>query len=234
MAGTSLASLFGPPMSSTTRPTAILLALRKGVLSQTLLCSAEVIPSSRPCAKPVLPRAGDVKDGAATAKGGLSLTAPSTVACWMPLGPRKFFDAARGALLLFGMDTAALPGWDEEDEVEPSGGRPYRCSTAGASKRTISLHPSSREGHLPPEAAETSPCVSVSIQARRCHQAGAASSFLQRNSVPSTQMRCMITASLRASATIALFSPRFLAMVMAQALSHDHLTPRVRTVWAPS
>ena len=31
--------------------------------------------------KPVLPRAGGVKDGAATAKGGLSLTAPSTVAC---------------------------------------------------------------------------------------------------------------------------------------------------------
>jgi len=106
--------------------------------------------------------------------------------------------------------------------------------TAGTSSGAISLHPSSREGHLPPEAAETSLCVSASMQAWRRHQAEAAFSFVQRNSVPSTQMRCMITASLRASATIALFSPRFLAMFMAQALSHDHLTLRVRTVWAPS
>ena len=43
-------------------------------------------------------------------------------------GTAKFFDAARGALLLFGMDTVALPGWDEEDEAEQSEGRPYRCS----------------------------------------------------------------------------------------------------------
>ena len=43
-------------------------------------------------------------------------------------GTAKFFDAARRALLLFGMDTAALPGWDEEDEAEQSEGRPYRCS----------------------------------------------------------------------------------------------------------
>jgi len=46
----------------------------------------------------------------------------------MTLGPRKFYDAARRALLLFGMDTKALPGWDEEDEAERSEGRPYRCS----------------------------------------------------------------------------------------------------------
>jgi len=43
-------------------------------------------------------------------------------------GTAKFFDAARGALLLFGMDTVALPGWDEEDEAEQSEGRAYRCS----------------------------------------------------------------------------------------------------------
>jgi MAPEG family len=83
-----------------------------------------IIPSSEPCIHLVLPRTGGVKDGAATAKGGLSLTAPSTEACWMPLGPRKFFDAARRALLLFGMDTEALPVWDEEDEAEQSEGRP--------------------------------------------------------------------------------------------------------------
>src|SRR6516164_1972050 len=40
--------------------------------------------------------------------------------------------------------------------------------------------------------------------------------------VPSTHMRCMITASRRAKATIAFFIPRRLAICMAQALSQDH------------
>jgi len=106
------------------------------------------------------------------------------------------------------------------------------AQTAGTSCGAISLHPSSREGHLPPEAAETSLCVLASMQAWRCYQVKAPSSLVHRNSVPSTQIRCMMTASLRASATIALFSPRFLAIFMAQALSHDHLTLRVITVWA--
>src|ERR1700730_6925541 len=43
-------------------------------------------------------------------------------------GTVEVFDAARRALLLFGMGTAALPVWDEEDEAERSEGRPYRCS----------------------------------------------------------------------------------------------------------
>ena len=56
--------------------------------------------------------------------------------------------------------------------------------------------------------------------------AAAASCRLQLNSVPSTQMRCMITASLRASATIAFFMPRRLAICIAQALSQDHRVER--------
>ena len=52
--------------------------------------------------------------------------------------------------------------------------------------------------------------------------AATACSRVQRNSVPSTQMRCMITANLRASATIAFFIPRRLAICIAQALSQDH------------
>jgi hypothetical protein len=52
--------------------------------------------------------------------------------------------------------------------------------------------------------------------------AAAACSRVQRNSVLSTQMRCMITANRRASATIAFFIPRRLAICIAQALSHDH------------
>jgi hypothetical protein len=39
---------------------------------------------------------------------------------------------------------------------------------------------------------------------------------VQRNSVPSTQMRCMITANRRASATIAFFIP---ALVLAYNLT---------------
>ena len=118
------------------------------------LCSAVVIPSSQPRTKPALPRTGVVKDGAATAKGGLSLTAPSTEACWMPLGPRKFFDAARRALLLFGMGTEALPVWDEEDEAEQSEGRPYRCSY-GRHKQRSDLTSSFVPRGTPPPKAET-------------------------------------------------------------------------------
>ena len=39
-------------------------------------------------------------------------------------------------------------------------------------------------------------------------------------------MRCMITASRRASATMAFFIPRCLAICIAQALSQDHFFDR--------
>ena len=45
--------------------------------------------------------------------------------------------------------------------------------------------------------------------------------------MPSTQIRCITTANRRATATIARFMPRFLAIFMPQALSHDHLMVRV-------
>ena len=50
-----------------------------------------------------------------------------------------------------------------------------------------------------------------------------AGSRVQRNSVPSTQMRCRITANRRANATIAFFIPRRLAICIAHTLSQDHL-----------
>ena len=58
------------------------------------------------------------------------------------------------------------------------------------------------------------------------HVAAAACSRVHRNSVPSTQMRWMITANRRAIATIAFFIPRCLAICMAPALSHDHFFER--------
>src|SRR5262249_43121956 len=62
----------------------------------------------------------------------------------------------------------------------------------------------------------------------------AATSLLHRNSVPSTQMRCMITANRRASATIAFFIPRCLAIFIAQALSQDHFAECASMLCAPS
>ena len=59
-------------------------------------------------------------------------------------------------------------------------------------------------------------------------------SRVHRNSVPSTQMRCMITASRRARATIAFFNPRRLAICIAQALSQDHFVVRTSMMWAAS
>ena len=65
-----------------------------------------------------------------------------------------------------------------------------------------------------------------------CH-AAAVASRVHRNSVPSTQMRCMITANRRARATIAFFIPQRLAICIAQALSQDHFA-RHSILWAAS
>jgi len=131
------------------------------------------------------------------------------------------------------MSTLALPVWDQEDEAEQAAARPYRLLDGGDStdnELTSSIVPrgtsSAQGGNLN--------FASALVGSRSSPQAETASSLVQRNSVPSTQMRCMITASRRASATMALFSPRFLAIFMAQALSQDHFTLRVRMLWAPS
>ena len=58
---------------------------------------------------------------------------------------------------------------------------------------------------------------------RSWNQAGAVvSSLVQRNSVRSLHIRCMMTARRRAKATIALRRPPRLAMFVAQAFSQDH------------
>ena len=118
-----------------------------------------------------------------------------------------------------------------EDEVEQSLGRPCRQATVGPSGFTNSPHPSSREGHHSTARWSSSVLLSVLIL---CDSHATAVSRVQRNSVPSTQMRCMITANRRASATIALFIPRCLAIYIAQALSHDHLFVWVSMLWAAS
>src|SRR5665213_3668301 len=139
-------------------------------------------------------------------------------------------DVAHGLALLFGIGTKALPLWDSRTRRNNLlGGLTVRL-TVGPSGHANSPHPSSREGHL--STARWSSIVLLSLLILiRSH--AAAASRVQRNSVPSTHIRCMITASRRASATIAFFIPRRLAICIAQALSHDHFFERIM-LWAAS
>ena len=150
-----------------------------------------------------------------------------------PVGVKHFqaihrfsVNVAHGLLLLFGIGTKALPSWDPRTRRNNlSGGLAVR-GTAGPSDQANSPHPSSREGHLSTAGWNSSFLLSDLIRCG-CHAATAACSRVQRNSVPSTQMRCMITANRRASATIAFFIPRRLAICIAQALSQDHFLERI-------
>jgi hypothetical protein len=140
-------------------------------------------------------------------------------------------DVAHGLALLFGLGTKALPSWGFEDEVEQSIGRPCRqCD--GRSKRpndlTSSIVPRGTSFHRRVE-------LDFLLSHLILHSSQAtATSLVHRNSVPPTHMRCMITANRRASATIAFFIPRCLAIFIAQALSQDHFAERTSMLWAAS
>ena len=98
--------------------------------------------------------------------------------------------------------------------MEQSEKRPCRqTKTVVPSILTNSPHPSSREGHLFHRRWSSSFLVSYLIL---YSPHATANSRVQWNSVPSTHMRCMITANRRASATIAFFIPRCLAIFIAQ------------------
>jgi hypothetical protein len=130
-------------------------------------------------------------------------------------------DVARGLVLLFGIGTRALPSWGSRTRRNNLSDDLAVSVTAGPSGHTNSPHPSSREGHL--STARWSSSFLLSGLILNCfHAAAAVFSRVHRNSVPSTQMRCIITASRRARATIAFFIPRRLAICMAHALSQDH------------
>ena len=109
-----------------------------------------------------------------------------------------------------------------EDEAEQSLPRPCR-STDDGSKRTHELTSS-----IVPRGTSFHHRVELSFSYRFwiLHDFHAATaSRVQRNSVPSTQMRCMTTANRRASATTTIIQQR-LAIFIAQALSQDHLSVR--------
>jgi hypothetical protein len=134
-------------------------------------------------------------------------------------------DVARRLVLLFGIGTRALPSWDSKTRRNNLWGGLAVLQTVGPSGHTNSPHPSSREGH-PSTAGWNSSFLLSGLILNGFHAAAAACSRVQRNSVPSTQMRCRITASRRARATIAFFIPRRLAICIAQALSQDHFFER--------
>ena len=140
-------------------------------------------------------------------------------------------DVAHGLALLFGIGTKALPSWDSRTRRNNLLGGLAVGRMAGSSRQTNSPHPSSPRGtsfHRRVEL-EYSP-ISYDPERLSCR-----SCFfrVQRNSVPSTHMRCMITANRRARATIAFFIPRRLAICIAQALSQDHFFERIMA-WAAS
>jgi len=145
-----------------------------------------------------------------------------------PFGVKRFqaihhcnVDVAHGLALLFGIGTRALPLWDSRMRRNNLLIGLAVSRTAGSSGHANSPHPSSREGHLSTARWNSSFLLSGLIL-NGLHAAAAVCSRVQRNSVPSIQMRCMITASRRARATIAFFIPRRLAICMAHALSQDH------------
>jgi hypothetical protein len=151
-----------------------------------------------------------------------------------PFGVKRFqavhhhsVDVARGLVLLFGIGTKALPVWDSKTRRNNLLGGLAILQTVGPSGHTNSPHPSSREGHHPTARWSSSFLLSRLIL-RGSH--AAVTSRVHRNSVPSTQMRCMITANRRASATIAFFIPRCLAIFIAQALSQDHFAVRTSMI----
>src|SRR5262245_40552870 len=109
-----------------------------------------------------------------------------------------------------------------EDEVEQSLPRPCREfeRQVQADSRTHLIHRPARD--IFPLLGGSRVFSLSGMILNGFHAAAVADSRVHRNSVPSIHMRCMMTASRRARATIALFIPRRLAICMAQALSQDH------------
>ena len=137
--------------------------------------------------------------------------------------------SGRGLALLFGIGTKALPSWDSKTRWNNLS-RDLAVQTNGRVKLTCDLtSSSSREGHL----SRTRRVFLLSNSILHGFHAAAACSRVHRKSVPSTHMRCMITANRRARATIAFLIPRRLAICIAQALSQDHFFER-NMLWAAS
>ena len=123
------------------------------------------------------------------------------------------------------------PSWDSKMRWNNPLRRPCRW-LIGRSKRTYELTSS-----IVPRGTSLHRWVELDLLLSHLilnSSQATATSLVHRNSVPSTHMRCMITAKRRASATIAFFIPRCLAIFIAQALSQDHFVERINMLWAAS
>ena len=143
-----------------------------------------------------------------------------------PVGVKHFqaihycgVNVSHGLALLYGIGTRALPSWDP---------RTRRNNLYRGLAVSMTAGPSGSANHLIHRPARDIFPLRVELgfpigsDRSRCHAAAAACSLVQRNSVPSIHIRCIITANRRAKATTAFFIPRRLAICMAQALSQDH------------
>jgi hypothetical protein len=155
-----------------------------------------------------------------------------------PVGVKRFqaihhcgLDVARGLVLLSGLGARALPSWDPRTRRNNLLSGLSVKRTVGPGRHANSPHPSSRKGHYSTAWWSSSFLLSLLILSGPYV---AAASLVHLNSVSSIQMRCIITAKRRASATIAFFIPRCLAIFIAQALSHDHFAERSSMTWAAS
>ena len=138
-------------------------------------------------------------------------------------------NVTRGLVLLSGIGTSALPSWDSKTRWNDL----LSGLAVGRSKQTCELTSSI----VPRGTSSFHRLWSSSFLLSHLILSGphaAAASLVHLNSVPSVQMRCIITAKRRASATIAFFIPRCLAIFIAQALSHDHFAERSSMTWAAS
>src|SRR5262245_857891 len=103
-------------------------------------------------------------------------------------------DVARGLVLLFGIGTRTLPSWDSKTGWNNLSDSLAVRRTAGPSRHANSPHPSSRKGHHS-TARWGSIFLLLDLILHGFHASAAACFRVQRNSVPSTHMRCMITAN---------------------------------------
>jgi hypothetical protein len=109
---------------------------------------------------------------------------------------------SRVRAFFLGISPLALPAWDQKmgwNNLLRVLIAPNR-TTGTRPQRTHPIHPPARDT-LPPTAELTIPVVRRSLVSGQV--AGDMASLVQRNSVRSIHMRCMMTASLQASATIA-------------------------------
>jgi len=143
---------------------------------------------------------------------------------------RRSVWVTRGRVLLSGIGTKAFPSWDPRTRWNNL----LSGLAVGRSKRprglTSSIVPRGTPFHRWVDL-ELPPVMRLMPYGR---YAADASSRVHLNSVPSTQIRCRITANRRASATIAFLFPRRLAICIAQALSQDHRVERTSMLWAAS